>query len=74
MEKKLRRDYFTSLLGSELEVLVEAQKKDAPDQLVGTACRYAPIQFEGNVSLIGSLVNVIAQRVEDDRIIASLVE
>ena len=74
VERELRRDYFTSLLGSELEVLVEAQKKDSPDQLVGTACRYAPIQFEGNVSLIGSLVHVIAQRVEDDRIIASLVE
>ena len=74
VERELRHNYFTSLLGYELEVLVEAQKKDAADQLVGTACRYAPIQFQGNASLIGSLVKVIAQQVEDDRIIASLVE
>ena len=65
---------FTSLLGSELEVLVEAQEQDSESQLVGTACRYAPIQFAGNPSLIGSLVKVIAERVEQGRIIARLVD
>jgi len=74
VEDELRQEYFASLIGSELEVLVEAQAKDSDHQLVGTACRYAPIQFTGKPSLIGSLVKVVAQKVQDDRILASLVE
>lgn len=74
LEMELRHDYFTSLLGSELEVLVEAQEQNSESQLVGTACRYAPIQFTGNPSLIGSLVKVIAERVEEGRIIGRLVD
>ena len=74
VEDELRQEYFASLIGSELEVLVEAQARDSDHQLVGTACRYAPIQFTGKPSLIGSLVKVVAQEVQDDRILASLVD
>jgi len=74
VEDQLRQEYFASLIGSELEVLVEAQVQDLENQLVGTACRYAPIQFKGDSSLIGSLVKVVAQQVQDDRILASLIE
>ncbi len=70
VETELRQEYFTSLIGSELEVLVEAQEKDAEGQLIGTACRYVPVQFAGDETLIGSLVKVKARRVDGDRIIA----
>ncbi|MEL0095939.1 MAG: tRNA (N(6)-L-threonylcarbamoyladenosine(37)-C(2))-methylthiotransferase MtaB [Planctomycetaceae bacterium] len=74
VENELRQEYFASLIGSELEVLVESQVHNSENQMVGTACRYAPIQFTGDSSLIGSLVKVVAQEVQDDRILASLIE
>ena len=73
LEDELRHAYFTSLIGSELEVLVEAQDRDNTCQMVGTACRYAPVQFTGEESMIGTLVKVVAERVEGDRIVARLV-
>ena len=73
LEDELRHAYFTSLIGSELEVLVEAQDRDNKSQMVGTACRYAPVQFTGEESMIGTLVKVVAERVEGDRIVARLV-
>ena len=73
LEDELRHAYFTSLIGSELEVLVEAQDRDNTCQMVGTACRYAPVQFAGEESMIGTLVKVVAERVEGDRIVARLV-
>ena len=73
LEDELRHAYFTSLIGSELEVLVEAQDRDNKSQMVGTACRYAPVQFIGEESMIGTLVKVVAERVEGDRIVARLV-
>lgn len=73
LEDELRHAYFTSLIGSELEVLVEAQDRENTSQMVGTACRYAPVQFTGEESMIGTLVKVVAERVEGDRIVARLV-
>ena len=73
VEDQMREEYFASLIGSELEVLVEAKDRNSDGQLVGTACRYAPVQFTGEEAMIGSLVKVIAERVEGDRILARLV-
>jgi threonylcarbamoyladenosine tRNA methylthiotransferase MtaB len=64
IETELREQYFRRLLGRDLTVLVEGASEDRHGHVVGTACRYAPVQFPGAESLIGRLVNVRADAVE----------
>ena len=54
LESELRQDYFKSLVGSEVQVLVESSKtlvqlgdpEMSGDTLVrGTSCRYAPAEW-----------------------------
>jgi len=59
LETKLRSQYFASLLGRKLEVLVEAQS-DRSGWLRGTACRYATVELPGTATQIGKLVTVAA--------------
>ena len=42
IEKRLRQDYFATLLGRELRVLVESHEGSDHQ---GTSCRYAPVHF-----------------------------
>lgn len=69
--ENLRHDYFRSLAGRELQVLVEtpAGKKDG--LLLGTSGRYAPVELAGNRRLIGRLVSVTAGAVVEGRIRAA---
>lgn len=62
VEATARRDYFQSLIGERLQVLVEgAADPQVPDSgLVGTACRYAPVTLERGAS-IGELLDVRVQ-------------
>ena len=43
LEAELRDEYFESLRGMRLRVLVESPLEDDAKRMVGTACRYAPI-------------------------------
>jgi threonylcarbamoyladenosine tRNA methylthiotransferase MtaB len=69
IEAELREQYFRGLLGRNLTVLVEGASEHHPGHVVGTACRYAPVQLPGDESLIGRLVNVRADAVESGIII-----
>jgi threonylcarbamoyladenosine tRNA methylthiotransferase MtaB len=68
IEADLRRRYFQQLEGTQLRVLVEGTDPDSPTTLVGTSCRYAPVEFNGSGQLAGSLVNVTAGTMAGDRI------
>ncbi|MEL7497039.1 MAG: tRNA (N(6)-L-threonylcarbamoyladenosine(37)-C(2))-methylthiotransferase MtaB [Planctomycetota bacterium] len=45
LEAELKREYFRSLVGETLQLLVEKVNEDG--SLEGTSCRYAPIRTEG---------------------------
>ncbi len=67
VESRLRQRYFSSLLGRQLEVLVESAASSPPG-LVGTACRYAPVSLMGGTDLVGQLVGLTAGSVVDGMI------
>jgi len=67
LESELRDQYFASLVGRELEVLVESAA-DAPGRLLGTACRYAPVEVPGDETLAGQLIRVRPQSIADGRL------
>jgi threonylcarbamoyladenosine tRNA methylthiotransferase MtaB len=45
IERELRAQYFGGLLQSKLRVLVESVSEQSPERMVGTSCRYAPVEF-----------------------------
>jgi threonylcarbamoyladenosine tRNA methylthiotransferase MtaB len=64
LESRLRREYFASLAGRDLTVLVEGEAESGGGW-AGTSCRYAPVEidaFDEHVSP-GDLVCVRAQNV-----------
>jgi threonylcarbamoyladenosine tRNA methylthiotransferase MtaB len=66
IERQLREGYFHSLVGSELQVLVEATRDGTENHMVGTACRYAPVELPAPADpgpAVGSLLNVVADGV-----------
>jgi threonylcarbamoyladenosine tRNA methylthiotransferase MtaB len=68
LEIELRNRYFNSLVGRRLRVLVESPLADRPGYMVGTSCRYAPVELPGDVSLRRQFVDLIAGAAIDDRI------
>ncbi|QDU58450.1 tRNA (N(6)-L-threonylcarbamoyladenosine(37)-C(2))-methylthiotransferase MtaB [Aeoliella mucimassa] len=77
VEAELRDDYFRSLAGMPLKVMVESPvdaethgSSDTEVRYVGTSCRYAPVEFLANRSLEGEFVDVLAGEVQDGRIVA----
>jgi threonylcarbamoyladenosine tRNA methylthiotransferase MtaB len=67
LEAELRKRYFASLQGRQLEVLVEGPGSTR-GQLAGTACRYAPVELPGSVQIVGQLVPVEVCEVGADRV------
>ncbi|MBI3839014.1 MAG: tRNA (N(6)-L-threonylcarbamoyladenosine(37)-C(2))-methylthiotransferase MtaB [Planctomycetia bacterium] len=67
LETRLRERYFTSLLGRQLEVLVES-KAGRPGYVVGTACRYAPVELPGGLDSVGRFQRVTAAEVANGQI------
>lgn len=66
IEAELRDEYFESLNGMSLRVLVESPLDDGKNQLIGTACRYAPTIVTGAEP--GEFVEVTAGEVVDGQI------
>ena len=62
IERELREQYFRSLIGRNLRVLLEARSDTTAGHAVGTSCRYAPVEVPGGAGL-GKLVNVVARDV-----------
>jgi len=70
VERELREGYFRSLVGSELRVLIESPSDLRPEAMLGTSCRYAPVEVAPTSVTAGSFVDVTAQQVCSDRIVA----
>ena len=68
--ERLRQQYFESLVGRRLQVLVESPLEGQLGRLIGTSGEYAPVELPGGEPLIGRLVEVTAGRVAEGRIIA----
>jgi threonylcarbamoyladenosine tRNA methylthiotransferase MtaB len=80
VEAELRDAYFATLRGMRLRVLVEsllteserAGSSPTPAKLVGTSCRYAPIEIEPRFRQIGKFADVLAGPSHDGRIVCHL--
>ncbi|MBP90606.1 MAG: tRNA (N(6)-L-threonylcarbamoyladenosine(37)-C(2))-methylthiotransferase MtaB [Planctomycetaceae bacterium] len=65
IESQLRGQYFNGLLKTKLRVLVESVGEQSPERVVGTSCRYAPVELVGSESLQGSLVDFTPMKLLD---------
>jgi threonylcarbamoyladenosine tRNA methylthiotransferase MtaB len=77
VEHELRAEYYESLRGLRLKVLVESPV-DAASHLhaagpryIGASCRYAPVEVAGDANCLGQLVDAEVGVVHDDRITAA---
>ena len=66
---ELAHRYFKSLRGKRLRMLVEGATSES--QIVGTACRYAPVVAPGGAEHVGKFVDLVAGDVVDGRIQAA---
>lgn len=72
VEAEVRDDYFRSLVGLPLQVMVEGRSEYLPNGFAGTSCRYAPVEIEAENLQPSTLVDVIGHTVRDGRIVARL--
>jgi threonylcarbamoyladenosine tRNA methylthiotransferase MtaB len=70
LESRLRSRYFASLRGRPLEVLVESTAM-RPGRVVGTSCRYAPVELAGSAADVGRLLLATAGTLIDGTIQAA---
>ena len=70
LEIELRDRYFRELIGRRLQVLVESPLPERPGQMIGTACRYAPVELPGTTAMRRQFREVIAGSLCEGRIIA----
>ncbi len=68
LENELRGDYFRQLVGQKLRVLVESESKSVSGQVVGTACRYAPVTLPCKRAQLGQLVDCVADAYEGGKL------
>ena len=68
LEQQLMRQYFDSLVGQRLQLLVEGI--DDAGNAKGTSCRYATVQASGRDFIENELVDVTVTAAEDDHVIA----
>jgi len=71
LEVELRDRYFRELVGRRLQVLVESPLPERPSQMIGTACRYVPVELRGTTAMRRQFRDVIAASVGDGRIIGN---
>ena len=68
VEAESRARYFAGLAGRRLQVLVESPVAERPGRVVGTSCRYAPVELPGDAARCGEFAEVIAGAVVEGRI------
>ena len=73
IECGLREDYYRSLQGKRLCVLVESHSDNKSNGYVGTSCRYAPVEFRGAGIQIGRFANVMAVKASAEKIVGRVV-
>jgi threonylcarbamoyladenosine tRNA methylthiotransferase MtaB len=78
IERGLRSNYFDSLVGRQLRVLVESTVEESGN-LAGTSCRYSPtivsLPDDSNqpIPSVGEFVDVVAKSADDSQILATIV-
>ena len=72
IESVLRADYFRSLQGESLRVMLEAKLADELDTFAGTSCRYAPIRVKlgENAVGLGQMLDVTAGQFDGKHLLA----
>ncbi|HEY2881190.1 MAG TPA: tRNA (N(6)-L-threonylcarbamoyladenosine(37)-C(2))-methylthiotransferase MtaB [Pirellulales bacterium] len=70
LEIELRDTYYQSLRGMSLRVLIESPVENRPGFMVGTGCRYAPVELPGDVSMRKQFACVVAGDASGGRILA----
>lgn len=68
LAEELRDEYYRTLIGSRLRVLVEGKFPDG--RTMGTACRYATVEMPPGVAEISQFVEVTAREVREGKILA----
>jgi threonylcarbamoyladenosine tRNA methylthiotransferase MtaB len=71
LETQLRDRYYESLRGTRLRVLIESPLPNHPSHMLGTACRYAPVELPGTVAMRKQFADVTAGIATGGRIVAS---
>jgi threonylcarbamoyladenosine tRNA methylthiotransferase MtaB len=71
LEIELRDAYYQSLRGMPLRVLIESPIDNRPGRMLGTACRYAPVELPGDVSMRKQFADVTAEKIIDGHILAT---
>lgn len=74
LERDLAEDYYQTLVGRELEVLVERESRDRPDWVRGTDRRYAPVEVPGTTHDIGAFVTARGESAERQQLTAVRIE
>lgn len=64
LERELAQEFYSSLTGEELEVLVERPIEDRPGFVRGTDRRYAPVILPGSNADLGQFVKAIGETAE----------
>jgi threonylcarbamoyladenosine tRNA methylthiotransferase MtaB len=70
LEQRLQAEYFESLVGRGLRVLVESPLPNRPGRWIGTACRFAPVELEADPTMRRQFAEAVAGPCEGGRIIA----
>ncbi len=68
LESELQAEYFQSLIGKQLRVLVESRLENRPGFSVGTSCRYTPVELSNTTADIGELVDIVAGEASEGHI------
>ena len=71
LERRLARRYHDDLVGTPLAVLVEARRASRADYVLGTACRYVPVELPGTAADVGELLEVRVEAAGQAGVIAS---
>src|SRR5262249_25375599 len=71
LEADLRDRYYQSLRGLPLRVLIEPPLPDQPGRMLGTACRYAPVELPGTISMRKQFATIVAGKPVSGRICAA---
>lgn len=73
LETEMRDVYYRSLCGRRLRVLIESPLDDRPGRMLATACRYAPVEVPGDITMRKQFTVAIANEVANGRIVGGAV-
>ncbi|MDA7951080.1 MAG: tRNA (N(6)-L-threonylcarbamoyladenosine(37)-C(2))-methylthiotransferase MtaB [Pirellulaceae bacterium] len=68
VERELKEEYHQKLVGRNLTVLAESPSREKEGHLVGTSCRYAPVEFAADESMYGQLVEVTIVHADSEKL------